>query len=128
MILPLQLGGEAAAAPSGGTVLFLVGPAAALLAHTSFRSAASAGAITVPELQRLRSPAAEEYGAPAPITHTATILRLGSLMVVAAERFLPPEQAVAWAEAVFEALRPDRVAVVTTIAVGCSVCLAWKSV
>lgn len=72
----------------------------------------------MPELQRLRSPYEEEYGSPRTHTHTSSILHLSEgLAVVACDKVLPPEQAVAWAGAVLDSMRPEQLVVATTIPV-----------
>ena len=98
--------------------VLLLGQGPALLAQTLFTEAQPSGTITVPELQRLRSPLEDEYGHAAVHVHTSTVaVSPGGLAVAASPRHLPAEQAVTWAEAVLAELNAPTVLVVTSLLV-----------
>lgn len=105
------------------TVLFLLGQTSSLLVSALLGSSPPppAGRISVPELQRLKSPLEEELGlAHRAVVHAAAVRRLGpagtgGLAVVDAPRVLPAEQAVTWARTVLTALRPSSLVVVDTL-------------
>ncbi|GAB4817203.1 hypothetical protein N2152v2_004249 [Parachlorella kessleri] len=95
--------------------VFLLGPSAALLASTLFQQAKALGTISVPELQRLRSPYDEEYGGRT-VIHKSLILSLSEeIVLVVSDKPLPPEQAATWADAACAALQPAAVVITTTI-------------
>ena len=110
---------DAGPPPSPPEQVFLLGQAAALLARTVLGNPPAVGSISVPELQRLRSPLEEELGTRLRRSlHTSSIRRpgpAGALLVVDSARQLPVEQAVTWAKAVLAALRPQKLVVVTTL-------------
>ncbi|KAL4448367.1 hypothetical protein ABPG75_005586 [Micractinium tetrahymenae] len=102
-------------------VVFLIGQAACLLVDAFFPGTQPAGAITVAELVRVRSPLEEEYGAVHKPVHTCSLRSLasagagGPTLLAACPRELPPEQAGAWARGVLAALRPRRLLAVATL-------------
>jgi len=87
-----------------------------LMADALFPSASAAGAISVPELQRLPSPLDQELGKSQHAQHVTTLLQgPGSLLIAVMRRPVPPEQAVTWAQAVTAALSPKAVVAATSM-------------
>lgn len=99
------------------TLIVLIGPAAALSVDVAFGPTQPAGTISVPELQRLRSPMEEELGSHAQNhIHTFSLLQCSNNTLIACtRRQLPPEQAVTWADTVLAALKPASVVIASSI-------------
>lgn len=92
--------------------MVLTGPAASLLATAAFGAVAPAGAIAVPELQRLRSPLEEEQGRAHAHSHVFSLFAAeGNTLIAASRRPLPPEQAQTWAMTVAAAVGPAAIVV-----------------
>jgi hypothetical protein len=100
--------------------VFLLGGAASLLARgRAFGPGGTVASVTLPELQRLRSPYDEEYGTGKPRLHSCDLHATESgMFVVECPRPLPAEQAATWTATVMATMAPSSVVVATTILVG----------